>query len=152
MTDVPAAPSTASVLPNADGASDMKRDMDLVRSILLKIDGAETPIRMSDLLDEDATDDDLPPLIYHLQMLIEQTGFVTGIAVHLMGGKNWIDLNLTWAGHEFLDSVRDPEIWRQTKAGAVKAGGWSLQTLADIAGGILKSRVEQLFATGAIDL
>jgi hypothetical protein len=28
----------------------------------------------------------------------------------------WIDLDLTWQGHEFLDSVRDPDIWQKTKA------------------------------------
>ena len=130
----------------------MQRDMDFVRSILIKIDEAAQPLRLNDLLEAEATDDDYAKLAYHLQMLVDQAGFVSGIAAHTFGGKNWINLSLTWAGHEFLDGVRDPEIWRQTKAGAAKAGNWSLQTLADIAVGIAKARVEQLFSSGSLDL
>ncbi|MNQ78172.1 hypothetical protein D3C85_930750 [compost metagenome] len=128
----------------------MQRDMDLVRTILIKIDEAKQPIRMIDLLAEDATDDDLAAVQYHLAMLVDEVGFVRGIKAHTLGGKNWIDLNLTWNGHEFLDNVRDPEIWRQTKTGAVKAGQWSIKTLADIAVAIGKARIEQLITTGQL--
>ena len=128
----------------------MQRDMDLVRTILLKIAEAKQPIPMADLLDGNAPADDVGAIQYHLAMLIDEAGFVSGIKAHSFGGKNWLDLNLTWNGHEFLDNVRDPEIWRQTKTGAVKAGQWSIKTLADIAVAIGKARIEQLFATGEI--
>jgi hypothetical protein len=50
---------------------------------------------------------------------------------------------LTWAGHDFLDSVRDSEIWRATKEGAQKAGGFSLELLAALAKGLIKKKIEQ---------
>jgi hypothetical protein len=36
-------------------------------------------------------------------------------------------------GHEFLDLVRNPEVWRRTKAGATKAGGTGVEFLWELA-------------------
>ncbi|RMU13536.1 DUF2513 domain-containing protein, partial [Pseudomonas savastanoi] len=44
----------------------------------------------------------------------------------------WQPRRLTYKGHEFLDTVRDEEIWRRTKAGAEKAGGVGLGLLLEI--------------------
>lgn len=133
----------------ADGGENaMQRDMDLVRSILMKIDEGNGRMRMSDLLAEDATDQDRQKLVYHLKMLTEQTGFVSGIAAHTMSGNNWIELDVTWAGHEFLDNIRDPDVWKQTKAGASKVGGFSLKILSSVAEGLLKARVDKLLGSG----
>jgi hypothetical protein len=41
--------------------------------------------------------------------------------------------SLSWDGSEFLDSVRDPKIWRETKAAALKAGGVGLTLMAKLA-------------------
>lgn len=49
---------------------------------------------------------------------------------------------LTWQGHDFLDKVRDPEIWHATKEGAKKAGGFSLELLGALAKGFLKKKIE----------
>lgn len=38
--------------------------------------------------------------------------------------------NLTYSGHEFLDSIRDPKIWKLTKEKAGKIGSFALSTLA----------------------
>jgi len=50
---------------------------------------------------------------------------------------------LTWHGHEFLDAIRDPEIWRRTKEGANKAGGFTVSLLADLAKGLIKTQIEK---------
>lgn len=144
--------SVVQTAPQGHGGVDMQRDMDFVRSILLRIAEAPAPLRMEALLDKDAGPAEREALVYHLKLLIDQAGFVSGIASHSHAGFYWLDLNLTWSGHEFLDNVRDPEIWRQTKAGAVKAGQWSLKALADIAVAIGKARIEQLFSSGSLDL
>jgi len=44
---------------------------------------------------------------------------------------------LTWNGHEFLDNIRDPEIWKQTKSTVSKVAGMSLVMLGDVAKNIL---------------
>ena len=50
---------------------------------------------------------------------------------------------LTWEGYDFLDSVRDPEIWRKTKETANKAGGFTIDILGGIAKGLIKTQVEK---------
>jgi hypothetical protein len=50
---------------------------------------------------------------------------------------------LSWAGDDFLDSVRDPEIWRQTKEGAKKAGGFTVELLGDLAKGLIKTQIKK---------
>lgn len=117
----------------------MRRDMDLIRSLLLEIEGGKVVFPTAEQSGETEV------LEYHLD-LIAQAGFVDFIVLHDL----WQVERMTWAGHEFVDKVRDPEIWRQTKASAAKVGQWSIKALADIAVSIGKARIEHLFATGQI--
>jgi hypothetical protein len=112
----------------------MKRDMDYVRDLLLKIEAAPTAIESSsELLDPAATEQDVEKLTYHLGMLIDQVPFVTGIAIGDDDGEAWVELKLSWQGHEFLETVRDPEVWSRTKEGAKKAGNFGLEFLGQLA-------------------
>ena len=45
---------------------------------------------------------------------------------------------LTWEGYDFLDTVRDPEVWKRTKEGASKMGGWTFGLLKDLGTAYLK--------------
>jgi hypothetical protein len=98
----------------------MKRDMELVRDILLKIEAAKDPT-LTDLLPPNATQDDLEAVTYNFGLLVG-AGFAEGNAYHTMTSENWHDIKLTWQGHELLEAIRDPEIWRRTKEGAKKVG------------------------------
>jgi len=119
----------------------MKRDMDLIRAILLDIEEQVAP-EMSDLLPDLVSDEGRNKLADHLRLLIDDAGLVTGINASSASGMNWLDLRLTWTGHEFLDTIRDPEIWKMTKQGALAAGGFSLDLLAALAKGFLKKQIE----------
>lgn len=121
----------------------MKRDMDFVRSLLLKIEELERP-GLKQLLPDRADKSDYNKLVEHLVMLTEEAGFVAGIPAHTLAGKDWIDLRITWQGHDFLDSVRDPKIWEKTKQGAEAAGGFTVDLLKDLAKGFIKKQVEEL--------
>lgn len=66
-------------------------------------------------------------------MLIDEVPFVSGISAHTLSKQNWLRLQLTWQGHEFLETVRDPEVWARTKEGAQKAGNFGLQFVVEIA-------------------
>ncbi|MEH2505867.1 hypothetical protein V1290_004678 [Bradyrhizobium sp. AZCC 1578] len=112
----------------------MKRDMEYVRELLLKIEAAPDVIAHSpELLPANSTLQDKIKLNYHLGMLIDETGFVSGIAAHTMAEPSWIRLQLTWHGHEFIETVRDPEVWKRTKEGASKAGNFGLEFVIEIA-------------------
>ena len=115
----------------------MKRDMDRVRAILLQIESLKGP-SLKDLIEDGTTNEDFEELVYNLNLLVE-AGFVSGIEAHTMRSKNWGRLDLTWQGHEFLDDIRDSNIWRMTKEGAVAVGGASVKVLWEMAKGYIKS-------------
>jgi hypothetical protein len=94
----------------------MKRDMDLAREILLKIEddplftGGMHSVSAAAFGIKGHTDEEFN---YHCVQLVE-AGFLDGnknMAGHgiAMIGK------LTWKGHEFLDDIRDPGVWQKTK-------------------------------------
>ncbi|MCF6327166.1 MAG: DUF2513 domain-containing protein [Devosiaceae bacterium] len=123
----------------------MKRDMDIVRGLLLKIEKYGT-VNMGSLMSESPTAGEVNQTNYHLKMLIEEAGMVRGEVCVTMdrASVEWIDLDLTWQGHDFLDSVRDPEIWRLAKDGAQKVGGLSIELLGELAKGLVKQQIKKL--------
>lgn len=59
---------------------------------------------------------------------------------------------LTWEGHEFLDTVRSPEVWRRTKEAAGKVGGVSITILAEIARATAKAMIKEHLGLGVSHL
>lgn len=127
----------------------MKRDMDLIRDLLLKIEDGQrsfdllTP-EIAEILGESG-EGRLPReqaelVEYHLTLL-DNAGLITIQAK--LSGAVWQIGQITWAGHDFLDTIRDPAIWRETKAGAKQAGGFSLDLLKALAKGLIKKKIEQ---------
>ena len=129
----------------------MKRDMDFIGELLLKIENGQTSFEvigssaaaaLGTSPDEGAmTDEDAQKLEGHLNLL-EQAGLIEVMALSL-GGHYFIK-DLTWDGHDFLDSVRDPKIWEKTKAGATAAGGFTFDLVKDLAKGFAKKQIEDL--------
>ena len=78
-------------------------------------------------------------ILYNYRLL-EKAGYVeNGVSTFSSTGAG----SLTWAGHDFVDSVRDPEIWRETKDVASKAGRWSIDLLGELAKGLIKTKIEK---------
>jgi hypothetical protein len=123
----------------------MKRDMDLIRTILLKIEAdpkfdsayfhsvGATRLGITDHTDAE--------VIYHVAMLVD-AGLLVGNARMATGGTVMVS-KLSWPGHDFLDSVRDPTIWEKTKKGANDAGGFTVELLKDLAKGFVKKQIEE---------
>ena len=125
----------------------MKRQIDLVRAILFAIEKGVEPCSGGEL--------DLPyysdaQITEHIELLLE-AGFITcSVFRPLAGSPEFHRLRLTWQGHEFLDAVRDPKIWKNTKAAAKKVGTESLSFLGDIAKAMLKAEAARLgFVVGS---
>ncbi|MBD2841317.1 DUF2513 domain-containing protein [Erythrobacter rubeus] len=51
---------------------------------------------------------------------------------------------MTWEGHEFLDKVRDPEIWRKTKKGASELNSWGVKLIGEMATGYIRAKATEL--------
>ena len=91
----------------------MKRDMDLVREMLLWMEESDRRIFYLTGDGFKVFKNDTELTLGHLNLLVS-AGFV-----EKTDRGNYI---MTWEGHEFADKVRDAEIWRQTKVGAEKVG------------------------------
>lgn len=77
---------------------------------------------------------------YHL-MLINKAGLIDEGGIRPAEGIGF--RSLTWEGHDFLDSVRSPEVWAKTKKGAEAAGGFTVDLLKDLAKGFVKKQIEE---------
>lgn len=120
----------------------MKRNMDLIRDLLLKIEEAPEAIDLEQILsDEDETK--WNEAAYHVRMLVQEVGFVRGIDGGSNSGENWLDLTLTWSGHDFLNDVRDPAIWRKTKEGVEKIGGAGWEIIVGMAKAYVKAKAKE---------
>ena len=73
--------------------------------------------------------------IYYSVYNLFQIHFIEGRFMLLpSGGVKICDINnITWDGHEFLNSVRPKNVWNATKQGASKIGIMSIHALSTIA-------------------
>ena len=90
----------------------MKRDMELIRRILLNIE------EYGDLNEQAiySYNYDLETIATHIEML-QQAGYLDA-KVHFAMGHVPMEINytrLTWSGHDFLDSCRNDNVWSKTK-------------------------------------
>ena len=98
----------------------MKRDLDLVRQLMLQIEAlpAAPPVqyRMSEIED--------PALLAHLEMLIE-AGLVNGRISRSQGARGDVISvsGLTWHGHEWVEMVRSQSLWNEVKSAVLDGGG-----------------------------
>lgn len=92
----------------------MKRDWELIRAILVKVE--ETPDLTTRLFAERFAQWPADAVNYHLWLLI-QSGLLTGQcnADAPRAGLVCYGVALTWAGHEFLDAVRSETAWNRIK-------------------------------------
>lgn len=126
----------------------MKRDMDLIRDILLEIEEGRRIFEIRSAsesavlgLDDEGSMSREEAERWHYNLsLMHDAGLVD---FRRSGGGAWFVEGITWAGHDFLDSVRDPEIWEKTKEGAEKAGGFTLDVLGALAKGLIKQKIKQ---------
>ena len=99
----------------------MQRDLDLIREILLTVE-ASGP---SDYIYEHHIADHEHNIVCaHMELLIEG-GYAVGNPDHDAAGGyvGAYIARLTMEGHDYLDSVRDPQIYRETKSRLEKVGG-----------------------------
>ena len=89
----------------------MKRDMELVRSILFALESSQQNAAF------EGYDDDT--VKYHKALVIE-AGLADGSSLKSGTGNREVPAavmltRLTWSGHEFLDTVRSDTVWVNTK-------------------------------------
>ena len=100
----------------------MKRDMDLVRSILLKLEEHEHGRAPVPLVIDGYTEEQIG---YHVY-LMDEAGLLIALKTQSRGSTSpcAIPMRMTWAGHDFLDAARSDTIWKAAKQRLAESVGW----------------------------
>lgn len=90
----------------------MKRDMETIRKLLIEIEESEVQYSLNSSRSEQDR--------YHGMLLID-AGLVEGSLRKTLGNTSAapsivIIKGLTWDGHEFLDNIRQSEVWETIKS------------------------------------
>jgi hypothetical protein len=116
-------PAVANLVFVRSQRADMKRNMDIVRTLLLRAEAADGSISIND-----------PVETYHLRIMID-AGLVKGrISEEISSDapRHSYIHSLTWAGHEFLDAARNDTVWNSTKRRITKAGSWTFGLVLEV--------------------
>lgn len=122
----------------------MKRDLDLIRDILLDVENwnQPQPIFLEGMSYEGKNKQEIG---YQIDLL-KDTGYIDARIVKGGQGVTYETaaiLRMTMAGHEYLESVRNPEVWKKTKTTLEKVGGGAaLDVVKDIASKILAELIK----------
>lgn len=88
----------------------MRRDMDLIREILLELSKGKEEIELDPLKSEDKLFE------YHIDILKQANLISYKNKFQDMVPKVYIDeLRLTWLGNDYLDNISNESIWNKTK-------------------------------------
>ena len=118
----------------------MKLDKDLIRDILLAIEERETPNLPFKLSIPERTDVEVS---YHVQIL-EEAGLLVALERTTMSSHGWLPIRLTYDGHEYIETIRDSEVWRHTKEIAKTAGASTVKGLLEIGTAYVKQKLAEL--------
>jgi hypothetical protein len=114
----------------------MKRDMDLIREILLEKEAEHTHMHLPHCSSQQE-------FAYHVALL-KEAGLVEAIVRtdHKGMPEAASIIRLTWTGHEFLDAARNDSVWKNAKDKIIKAGGsWTFSILGDILKEVAKNHI-----------
>jgi len=117
----------------------MKRDMDLVRAILIELENYPTGGAPSAIEIEGYTSGEIGYHAYIMGQagLIETMDFTdSGIA-----GPQAGVVSMRWDGHEFLDAAREPDRWQQAKDVMAKVGGASIAVWTAVLTSLVKEKL-----------
>jgi DNA-binding transcriptional ArsR family regulator len=106
----------------------MKRDMDLIREILRTVEACEDSYGINSPAIEGYSE---AQVAYHLKLLIDG-GLIEAKDVdgEFQQDDEYIGINLTWDGQDFLNAARDNSLWKKAKEAVINSGvGFTVQSL-----------------------
>ncbi len=113
----------------------MKRDMDLMRQILLLIEEhSDVPPKILTLEDFFDIKEDAYKISLHIDLL-RDAGLIEVINTSVLerGLRDFDITRLTLAGYEYLDAIRDIKIWHKVKQSISFVGGATLDVIKQVA-------------------
>ena len=109
----------------------MKRNWDLIRSILLKLESQAEAI--GSLYPNGITGFDSETVSYHFKLL-QSAGLIEARDYYSPNELSLVAQSLTWQGHELLDKIRNDTVWNGLKTTIKsKSLDLSLDTIKQVA-------------------
>lgn len=93
----------------------MKRDWDVIREVLIEVEGLSKDERDSatyGLGSEHAEQDENKS---EHALLLWKAGYLSAIDAGTWAGPAIVSPELTWAGHDLLDTIRSKAVWERIK-------------------------------------
>lgn len=100
----------------------MRRDLDVVRFVLMTAEAADGPVGEGELL---GGCDDMRTLAFHVE-LMRSRGLIEAEVDYDGLGHEPIALevaSVTWDGYDYLDAIRSPKVWARAKRAIADAVG-----------------------------
>jgi hypothetical protein len=104
----------------------MKREIDLIRQILLDLEEQGAYANWMDIDNEDYAPEQID---YHLELLAE-AGLIS-VGTSERGRLRLLPVRLTWQGHEFLDAARDERRWAKVTGALEGLGSVPFEIVGD---------------------
>lgn len=126
----------------------MKLNYDCVRSVLLTVEKSKTideelnlnPLTVETIFEQLTKYED-NEILYTIEKLKEASyinATVSFAAGHFIDGTV---SSITYSGHEYLDNIREPEVWRKVKAMLKNAGAITLPFISQAAQMLIGSQL-----------
>jgi Hypothetical protein (DUF2513) len=111
----------------------MKRNMDLIRDLLLYVEDLPAG-QVTQEVDYDVERYEFNDVLGHLKLLID-SDFIDGqVEIYHDSSSLVILRGLTMPGYDFIDSIRNESVWNQTKEKVASVGGSvAMEIIKDIA-------------------
>ena len=126
----------------------MKLNYDCVRSVLLTVEKSKTideelninPLTVETIFEQLPKYED-SEILYTIEKL-KEAGYINAVLQFAAG--HFIDgavSSITYSGHEYLDNIREPEVWRKVKAMLKNAGATTLPLISQAAQMLIGSQL-----------
>lgn len=120
----------------------MKRDLELVRSILLRIEEHEEPGTVPMAFEGFSEQQ----VMYNAKLLLEEE-MILGYDSSPVGGYSVEPTRLTWKGHDFLADAKNESVWQKSlQIVKEKGGSISFEAFKALLAAVAKEAVTKQFS------
>ncbi len=121
----------------------MKLNQDCIRDLLLYLEENLDYCDCLSISDIELPDYDIKTILYTAQKL-KQAGYISADFSILDTDDLCADfLEITWDGHQFLDTIRDNNVWKKTKSVVSKLSSVSVTIISNVASQVLTNLINQ---------
>jgi hypothetical protein len=117
----------------------MKRDMELIRKILLAVEDSKDASRRGFRPEIDGYEDEV--IQAHVGLLWNK-GLLKAMDGSSRDGESYIITGLTWEGYDFIEAARNEAVWRKAIHVVMeKGGGITLEIMSQLLKKLLQQHV-----------